>query len=207
MRDRGYGPCAAVSRSSSGGESRGTLRPKPPRQASDYDRRREHCSCGASDYYRPRQCDKAVVCRDPTRCVIGLFAVEGVASVGRTSREAAAAGAGRCGCCSSASARWLTMPDRNAAPKLTKSAATATTTIVHIRPASTSPPASAGSRVRASSTIAMKGMTPLIAPITLKAMMPARLRAPGRRTTPASSRRRFVPHPSRLPRTVESDRS
>lgn len=136
-----------------------------------------------------------------------LFAVEGVASVGRTSREAAAAGAGRCGCCSSASARWLTMPDRNAAPKLTKSAATATTTIVHIRPASTSPPASAGSRVRASSTIAMKGMTPLIAPITLKAMMPARLRAPGRRTTPASSRRRFVPHPSRLPRTVESDRS
>lgn len=71
------------------------------------------------------------------------------------------------------------MPDRNAAPKLTKSAATATTTIVHIRPASTSPPASAGSRVRASSTIAMKGMTPLIAPITLKAMMPARLRRTG----------------------------
>lgn len=69
------------------------------------------------------------------------------------------------------------MPDRNATPKLTKSAATATTTIVHIRPASTSPPASAGSRVRASSTIAMKGMTPLIAPITLKAMIASKAAA------------------------------
>lgn len=57
--------------------------------------------------------------------------------------------------CRSASAKWLTIPDRNAAPKLTNSATTATATIAHTRPASISPPDSAGSRARASSAIAM----------------------------------------------------
>lgn len=77
--------------------------------------------------------------------------------------------------CSSASAKWLTMPDRNAAPKLTNSAITATTTIVHTRPAAISPPDSAGSRDLASSTIATNGTTPLTAPSTLSAMIAAKL--------------------------------
>ena len=78
-------------------------------------------------------------------------------------------------CWSSASAKWPTTPERKAVPKLTTSATTATITISHTRSASTGAPSIVGSSVRASSTIAMNGITLLAAPTTASTMIPARL--------------------------------
>lgn len=73
-----------------------------------------------------------------------------------------------CSATTSFSTSLRTVPDE-------RDATTATTTVTHIRPASTSPPDNAGSRVRASSTIATNGTTLLSAPTTLSPAIVARL--------------------------------